>query len=245
MNAFQTRPLVLQSRGAIEPCSRCDARSRSVCNAIPDTGLRRLGEAATTHTVASGSTFVTEGEPASAFFNITGGSAKLYKLLPDGRRQITGFVGVGHFLGLAVSATYAFSAEAIEHVRYCRFSRAKLRALLDDFPAMEKRLLQVASNELVAAQEQMLLLGRKTARERVASFLLAQSRLGVICQTPRVQFALPMTRGDIADYVGLTIETVSRTLTKLRSDGLVDIPNATDIVICNRPAMERIAEGMT
>src|ERR1019366_3025068 len=108
MNAFQTRPLVLQPRGAIEPCSRCDARSRSVCNAIPDTELRRLGEAATTHTVASGSTFVTEGEPASAFFNITGGSAKLYKLLPDGRRQITGFVGVGHFLGLAVSATYAF-----------------------------------------------------------------------------------------------------------------------------------------
>ncbi len=110
---------------------------------------------------------------------------------------------------------------------------------------MEKRLLQVASNELVAAQEQMLLLGRKTARERVASFLLAQSRLGVVCQMPRAQFALPMTRGDIADYVGLTIETVSRTLTKLRSEGLVDIPNATDIVICNRPAMERIAEGMT
>jgi CRP/FNR family transcriptional regulator len=66
-----------------------------------------------------------------------------------------------------------------------------------------------------------------------------------MCQTPRGQFALPMTRGDIADYVGLTIETVSRSLTKLRSDGLIDIPNATDIVIRNRPAMQRIAEGMT
>ena len=245
MNALPTRPMVLDPRGVIEPCARCDARSQSVCNAIPDTELRRLGEASTTHTAAPGITFITEGQPASAFFNITGGSAKLYKLLPDGRRQITGFVGVGHFLGLAVSDTYAFSAEAIEPVRYCRFSRPKLRLLLDDFPAMEKRLLQLASNELVAAQEQMLLLGRKTARERVATFLLAQSRMGVVCDMPRARFAMPMTRGDIADYVGLTIETVSRTLTKLRSDGLLDIPNTTDIVIRNRAAMQRIAEGLT
>lgn len=245
MNALPTRPIVLEPDGVIEPCGRCDARSRSVCNAIPEPELRRLAEAMTTGTAAPGTSFITEGEPASAFFNITGGTAKLYKLLPDGRRQITGFVAVGHFLGLAVSDTYAFSAEAIDPVRYCRFSRPRLRALLDDFPAMEKRLLQVASNELVAAQEQMLLLGRKNARERVATFLLAQSRLGVMCQMPRGQFALAMTRGDIADYVGLTIETVSRSLTKLRSDGLIDIPNATDIIIRNRPAMQRIAEGMS
>lgn len=245
MDTLPTRPMVLDPGGVIEPCARCDARSQSVCNAIPETELRRLSEASTTNTAAPGSSFITEGEPATAFFNVTGGTAKLYKLLPDGRRQITGFAGVGHFLGLAVSDTYAFSAEAIEPVRYCRFSRPKLRLLLDDFPAMEKRLLQFASNELVAAQEQMLLLGRKTARERVASFLLAQSRLGVVCQMPRARFALPMTRGDIADYLGLTIETVSRALTKLRSEGLVEIPNTTDIVIRNRPAMQRIADGMT
>jgi CRP/FNR family transcriptional regulator len=244
MNALPTRPLVLDPREAVEPCARCDARERSVCNAIPEADLRRLGEASSIGTAAPGTTFISEGEPASAFFNITRGAAKLYKLMPDGRRQITGFVGVGHFLGLAVSDTYAFSAEAIDPVRYCRFSRPKLRTLLDDFPAMEKRLLQLASNELVAAHEQMLLLGRKTARERVASFLLAQARLGLVCQMPRARFALPMTRGDIADYVGMTIETISRTLTKLRSDGLIDIPNANDIVILNRPAMERIAEGM-
>jgi CRP/FNR family transcriptional regulator len=245
MNAPLARPMVLDPRGAIEPCARCDARSQSVCDAIPDGELQRLSEASTTHTAAPGASFITEGQPASAFFNLTGGAAKLYKLLPDGRRQITGFVGFGHFLGLAVSDTYAFSAEAIDTVRYCRFSRPRLRALLDDFPAMEKRLLQLASNELVAAQEQMLLLGRKTARERIASFLLTQSRMGVVCQMPRARFALPMTRGDIADYVGLTIETVSRTLTKMRSDGLVEIPNQTEIVIRDRHAMERIADGMT
>ncbi len=245
MHAAITRPVGLDPGGATEACARCGARAHSVCNAIPDTGLHRLGEASTTHTAVPGSTFITEGDTASAFFNITGGTARLYKLLPDGRRQITGFAGVGHFLGLAVSDAYAFSAEAIEPVQYCRFSRLKLRALLDDFPAMEKRLLQLASNELVAAQEQMLLLGRKTARERVATFLLAQSRPGPTCAMPRAHFALPMTRGDIADYVGLTIETVSRTLTKLRSDGLVDIPNQSEIVIRNRARLERIAEGMT
>ena len=75
-----------------------------------------------------GRCFIDEGEPAGAFFNITAGRAKLFKVLPNGRRQITGFVGPGRFLGIAVSDTYAFSAEAIEPVRYCRFHRGKLRA---------------------------------------------------------------------------------------------------------------------
>jgi CRP/FNR family transcriptional regulator len=165
-------------------------------------------------------------------------------LLPDGRRQITGFVGAGHFLGLAVSDTYAFGAEAIERVRFCRFQRSKLRGLLDDFPLMEKRLLEVAANELVAAQEQMLLLGRKTARERLASFLLLQSRQGVPCGHPRRRFNLPMTRNDIADYLGLTIETVSRTLTKLRSEGLIDIASQAVIIVRNPGGLEGLAGGL-
>ncbi|MBN8897381.1 MAG: helix-turn-helix domain-containing protein [Rhodospirillales bacterium] len=205
--------------------------------------MARLATTAVVVEAAPGTTFINEGDAAGCFFNITRGTAKLFKLLPDGRRQITGFVGVGHFLGLAVSDTYAFSAEAIDHVRFCRFSRTRLRALLDEYPLMEKRLLEVASNELVAAQEQMLLLGRKTARERLASFLASQSRLGVSCQHPRQRFALPMTRGDIADYLGLTIETVSRTLTKLRSEGLIEIPSTTEVVIRAPAALERLAAG--
>ena len=118
-------------------------------------------------------------------------------------------------------------------MRYCRFPRAALRTLLDDFPLMEKRLLEVASNELVAAQEQMLLLGRKTARERLASFLLAQSRQGMPSGHSRQRFRLPMTRIDIADYLGLTIETVSRTFTRLRAEGLIDIVSQSGLVICD------------
>jgi len=188
------RPHQLDPRGATDPCRTCDARAISVCNAVPDADIARLASIAAVTEVPAGQGFIDEGEPANCFFNITAGTAKLFKLLPDGRRQITGFVGPGHFLGLAVSATYAFSAEAVERVRFCRFQRAALRHLLDEFPLMEKRLLEAAATELVAAQEQMLLLGRKTARERLASFLLMQSRQGLPCGHARRQFKLPMTR---------------------------------------------------
>ena len=206
MTHAQPRPLSVESVRPSEPCAACDARSFSVCNAIDARDLDRLAALATPLVVEAGRTFIEEGEPAECFFNVTGGTAKLFKLLPDGRRQITGFATTGAFLGLAVSSTYAFGAEALDPMRICRFSRPKLRALLDDFPAMEKRLLEVASNELVAAQEQMLLLGRKTARERLASFLVNRAASlpngtgGV--QRNGVRMTLPMTRSDIADYLG-------------------------------------------
>ena len=238
------RPHLLDPRGAVDPCAACEARPLSVCNAIPDADLARLATIAVVTEVSAGQCFIGEGEPANSFFNVTAGTAKLFKLLPDGRRQITGFVATGHFLGLAVSDTYAFGAEAIERLRYCRFPRAKLRTLLDDFPLMEKRLLEVAANELVAAQEQMLLLGRKTARERLASFLLLQSRQGMPCGHLRQRFRLPMTRSDIADYLGLTIETVSRTLSRLRADRLIDIPTTNDVVVRSRAALEHLAGGL-
>ena len=226
----------------LEPCLSCDARADSVCNAIGDEHLARLAEFAVVTTVEPGQTFIEEGDPADAFFNLTAGSAKLYKLMADGRRQITGFVARGHFLGLAVSSTYAFSAEATDRVRLCRFSRARMFRLLGDFPALERRLLERAATELVAAQEQMLLLGRKTARERVASFLHGQAAAAP-CGRARAVLNLPMSRGDIADYLGLTIETVSRTLSRLRADGMIEIPNTTMVVIREPGRLAALAAG--
>ncbi len=244
MASQQIHPYMLDPHTAPEQCTICDARAVSVCNAIPEAELDRLAAIAVVVEAPAGRTFIHEGEPADNFFNITAGTAKLFKLLPDGRRQITGFATMGTFLGLAVSSTYAFGAEAIETVRFCRFSRTRLRAVLDDFPLMEKRLLEVASDELVAAQEQMLLLGRKTARERLASFLMARSRQGMPCGHSRARFALPMTRGDIADYLGLTIETVSRTFTRLRAERLIEVPSASEIVLRDRRALESLAAGL-
>ena len=109
---------------------------------------------------------------------------------------------------------------------------------------MEKRLLKVAANELMAAQEQMLLLGRKTARERLVSFLLSQSRQGLLCGHMRGRFTLPMTRNDIADYLGLTIETVGRTLTRLRNEGLIEIAVQSEVVVDNPRGLEGLAGGL-
>jgi CRP/FNR family transcriptional regulator, anaerobic regulatory protein len=225
-----------------EICLRCGARSLSVCSAVDDARLGRIAALAVPETIAPGRGFIAEGEPANDFFNVTAGTARLFKLLPDGRRQITGFASVGDFLGLAAAAEYAFSAEAIDAVRCCRFSRPRLILLLAEFPALEDRLLQVAAHELTAAQEQMLLLGRKSARERVASFLLARARQpssGGVARGVR----LPMSRADIADYLGLTLETVSRTLTTLRAARLIAIPRAGEITILDAGRLHSIAGG--
>jgi CRP/FNR family transcriptional regulator len=220
-------------------CAKCGARAQSVCSAIEDHDLDRLGSSAIQMNVPPGCSFIEDGSDAIDFFNVTEGTVKLYKLLPDGRRQIMGFAGPGHFLGLAVSDQYAFGAEAVDQVRLCRFSRPRLHRLLDDFPRLERRLLKEASNELVAAQNQMLLLGRKTARERVASFLL--ERWNRCPQTDVL--SLPMTRTDIADYLGLTIETVSRTLSTLRREKLIADAGGHNLRILDGERLAELAEG--
>src|SRR4051812_15680455 len=203
--APEARPLPKRAALANHPCGACTVRVLSVCNAIDDADLHRLAEIVTTHDVEPHRSLVNEGDPADHLFNVTTGAVKVYKLLPDGRQQITGFLFAGDFLGLSSNRRYAYSAEAVTPVTYCRFARAKLERLLADFPQMEHRLLGIASNELAAAQDQMLLLGRKTARERVASFIVLLARRAGNGPSDRVH--VPMTRADIADYLGLTVET--------------------------------------
>ena len=246
-----TQMIAMQYEKAVAPtapvpsrCLKCEARAQSVCDAVDDCDLSRLAAAATVIDVAAGSTFIEEGAPAIHFFNVTAGVARLFKLLPDGRRQITGFARKGDFLGLAAGSRYAFSAEAMESVRVCRFARQTLTGFLAEFPALEHRLLQDASSGLAAAQDQMLLLGRKTARERVASFLRSEFMRIPACDRTRT-IVLPMTRSDIADYLGLTIETVSRTMTCLRKAGIIGVPNASSVEIRDVTGLEEIAEGTT
>ena len=226
-----------------ERCAQCPARAISVCGAVRDEGLARLAEAAVSGLVEGGRCFIEEGDPATDFFTITAGCARLYKLLPDGRRQITGFATTGHFLGLAARGTFAFSAEPIETVKFCRFSRERMHHLVNSFPALGRRLLELAANELVAATEQMLLLGRKSARERLASFLA--SRVPEIAEGSGklARIHLPMSRGDIGDYLGLTLETVSRTFARLKAERLIAVPTANEIVVLNGRALKALATG--
>jgi CRP/FNR family transcriptional regulator len=184
-----------------------------------------------------------ETDPAEYVYNVTAGTVKVYKLLGDGRRQITGFLFAGDFLGLIHNESYAYSAEALMPTTLCRFPRRKLETLLDEMPNLEQRLLAMASHELAAAQDQMVLLGRKSARERVVSFMLMLSNSAARHGRPDGPVSLPMSRSDIADYLGLTIETVSRTLTGLRKQGLIELLDEKHVRLSRRSELREIAEG--
>lgn len=236
------RPTHTPNPGTSHNCRNCPARARSACAGAAADDLDRLAGLVTPQRLMEGDTLIEEGDEASHVFTITAGSMKIYKLLPDGRRQITGFLFQGDFLGLAFNDRYTYSAEALTDTTVCRFARRSFEGFVEERPAMERRLRAMASNELAAAQDQMVLLGRKTAQERVASFLLSlvcrQERLGRDGKAIR----LTMTRNDIADYLGLTIETVSRSIGALRRLGIVALDSSTLVRIPDRNRLASIAE---
>ena len=222
---------------SFSPCEACTVRHLSICDALESHELDRLNAIVTQNRLAPQQMIFNEGDPAAHLFNVIEGAVKIYKLLPDGRRQITGFLFPGDFLGIALHDRYTYSAEAVTAVRLCRFPRAKFEKLLQEFPKLENRLLQTASNELAAAQDQMVLLGRKSAAEKVATFLLRLSDRKGGEQT----IDLPMGRSDIADHLGLTTETVSRTLTKLKSTRLIRILVGGKLELLDRDALTDLA----
>ena len=226
----------------INACSACGVRDVVICSALSTDELSELAATATIQTVTPRGSIVIEGDPAISLFNVTGGVVKTFKSLPNGRRQITGFLFEGDFLGIALNESYAFSAEAVDNVRLCRFPRTKFEVLLDRFPQLERRLLRSASNELVQAQDQMMLLGRKTAHEKVASFLLSLARRRAAVGTDSNPVFLPMGREDIADYLGLTTETVSRTFTKLKTERMIQLLPDHMVQLTDVGALSSIAE---
>jgi CRP/FNR family transcriptional regulator len=192
-------------------------------------------------TKAPGETLFAEGDDAESVYEVVRGMLRLYKLLPDGRRQIIGFASTGHLLGFAPEGVCVYAAEAITEVTLRRYKRTAFERLIDEAPGFAKRLLTSASHELCAAQNQMLLLGRKAVTEKVASFLLLMVDQQVSDGAESLD--VPMTRTDIADYLGLTRETVSRTLTRLKEGGFITLPSPDRIEIRDRGLLEELAAG--
>lgn len=219
-------------------------RGVAACASLDDDELHRLAGIATEKNYSAGATIFEQGDEPSFIYNVTAGHVRLAKTLANGRRQIIGFVYPGGMLGLATHGAYVCSAEAIGPVRLCRFPRGKLLALLDELPSLKTRLLDIAADELGDAQEQMLLLGRKTPLERVASFLWRQYQEAMRCGQSAPSIDLPMGRTDIADYLGTTIETVSRTFTRLRNDELIKLEHANKVIILDAEGLEALAEGL-
>jgi len=188
-----------------------------------------------------GQTIVLEGDPCTHCCRVLTGAVRLYKGTADGRRQLIDFLVAGDCFGL-LGTRYSYSVEAITQTTLSKTPRATLAAAVRERPGLADRLIEFAAAELARAHEHMLLLGRKNAQEKVSSLLLELARrIGTVGGRPA--FRLPLSRQEMADHLGLTIETVSRTMTRLKEDGLIALSTPHDIVLLHPEALTTLAEG--
>jgi CRP/FNR family transcriptional regulator, nitrogen fixation regulation protein len=176
-----------------------------------------------------------EGEPADYIYKVVSGTVRTYKVLTDGRRQVGGFYLAGDIFGFEVGDEHTFSAEAIAESKVLVIKRSAVAALAERDNEAARELWALTGRELHRVQDHILLL-IQTAQERVASFLLEMAAR----TSGGNAIDLPMSRQDIADYLGLTIETVSRTLSHLESAAAIEIPSSRRIVLRNRAALNRL-----
>lgn len=184
-------------------------------------------------------TLYVEGEDAASVFRILSGVVIIYRLLPDGRRQIHRFASRGDFLALDLAETYRHSAEAITEVSAQLCDRSAFDRALQEDAVFRRQIFRRLTDMLLAAQEQAVMLGRQTALERTASFLLFLDRQASCPQSGYV--AIRMSRYDIADFLGLTFETVSRMLHRLKSRGLIELPKPDRFRVLRREALAEVA----
>ncbi|MEI8277058.1 MAG: helix-turn-helix domain-containing protein [Hyphomicrobiales bacterium] len=176
-----------------------------------------------------------ENEPAEYLYKVISGAVRTYKVLNDGRRQIGAFYLPGDIFGLEIGEVHSFSAEAIVECKVMLIKRSSVVALAGRSHDVANQLWTMTAKELQRAQAHIMLL-IKTAQERVAGFLLEMASRAPAGNTVE----LPMSRQDIADYLGLTIETVSRTLTQLENSAAISVPSSRRIVLRNQAALNRL-----
>lgn len=198
--------------------------------------LVELAGASRKSEVASGASLLTESERVDRYANILSGVVKLTKTLSDGRQQIVGLQFAPDFLGRPFRSESTLNAEAATDVLLCSFPKDVIEQMIRKVPELESQLYRQALDELDEAREWMVTLGRKTAAEKIASLLLMIAQHAeppAAADGNSVRFDLPLSRGDIADFLGLTIETVSRQLTRLRTDSVISIENNRRIIVPN------------
>lgn len=210
-----------------------DLRPRSIPSMHPLTGpIEMMGAPMT---FSRNSEIYGEGEQADYVYKVVSGAVRTYRILADGRRQIGGFHLPGDVFGLEVAEQHGLSAEAVSDSKIVVVKRSTLVALAARDGDVARELWTLTGRELARAQDHIVLLV-KSAQERVAAFLLEMAER----RPAGDAIELPMSRQDIADYLGLTIETVSRTLTALENEAAIELPNSRRIVLRNRPALREM-----
>ena len=230
-------------RGAYtDPCINCTVRQLSICAGIDQDSWDRLKHVNQTMVLEPRHLLFQEGDAAEHVYTVTTGQLSLSLSLPDGRRQITEFLGPGDFIGLGLDSNmthHILTAETLTEVHVCRFPRSAFARVVEQSPQLGRRVLSFASRRIAAAGAQQLMLGRKTAVERVASFLLRAARRNEERGAPASPLTLAMTRNEIADHLGLTLETVSRGFSRLRQLGVIRLDGADRVTLGD---LDRLAE---
>ncbi|AXJ97213.1 MULTISPECIES: Crp/Fnr family transcriptional regulator [unclassified Sphingomonas] len=227
-------------------CSDCAVRDAALCGSLNDGELQALNSIGDRRLYPRGSTIIWAGDESVICANLLSGMLKLATSTPDGREQIVGLLYPADFVGQPYAEEAENTVQALTDVELCVFPRRQFEHVLEDHVRMERLLLQRTLTALQEARSRMLMLARKSASEKVADFLLEMAaKVGAGGCRPApggpLTFDLPLTRGQMADVLGLTIETVSRQLTRLKASGIITLPGSRAVTISDRAALEAIA----
>jgi CRP/FNR family transcriptional regulator len=227
-------------------CDTCVVRNRAICAGLEAGEIGALNAIGRRRSVGAGEPLIWEDDDSLLVANVIDGVLKLTTSTEDGREQIVGVAYPSDFIGRPFGPTSKASVVALTDARVCVFSRNDFDRFAREHPELEHKLLERTLAELDRTRSWMMLLGRKTAPEKIATFLLEMSeRLSDTGCTakigPATRFSLPFSRQQVADVLGLTIETVSRQFTKLKNDGVIELPSRREVEIMNRPALVSLA----
>jgi CRP/FNR family transcriptional regulator len=218
-------------------CATCGALATGICSALAGAELDELSALGHSRRLAPGQALLWEGENSAAVASIRTGLMKLTTVSAEGREQIVGLAHPGDFIGRPFAEAPSYSAVALGEVQLCMFGRQEFERFLGQHPQLAVALLRRTLDDLDRARRTMLLLGRGSAEQRVAALLLTFARNVEAC----ARFDLPLGRQEMADVLGLTIETVSRQLTQLRRDGVIDLAGRRGVILTRADQLEALA----
>lgn len=224
---------------SLENCADCPIRHRAVCSKCEPEELNMLEGMKQYHSFSAGEVIVWAETPITHLGSIVSGVASINRTMEDGRLQLVGLLLPSDFIGRPKRDRVMYDIVAVTDVVVCQFRKSEFETLLENSPAVASRLLELTLDELDAAREWMLLLGRKTAREKVATFIAMMARRaaganGAVQNSVTVN--LPLTRTVMADFLGLTLETTSRQMSGLKKEGLIELKGAQQVYVPDLPA---------
>ncbi len=242
MDQSVTKPIQIPGGNAAD-CADCPIRHRAVCARCEPDELQRLEAMKYYRSFEAGQPIVWSGDRMDFVGSVVSGIATLTQTMEDGRRQMVGLLLPSDFVGRPGRNTASYDVTAVTDLVMCCFRARPFEEILSATPHIGQRLLEMTLDELDAAREWMLVLGRKTAREKIASLILIVARrdaaLNLRSHKGQVRVDLPLTREAMADYLGLTLETVSRQISALRKDGVIELEGKRGVLI---PDFDRLIE---